>query len=63
VRGRHRNQFAARDHEVQLNKLAPAAPGATHLEGQVDERDAPAVQVAGLAGLPRWPQVREAPGV
>jgi hypothetical protein len=48
---------------VQLNKLAPAAPGATHLEGQVDERDAPAVQVAGLAGLPRWPQVREAPGV
>ncbi len=46
---RHRDQFAARDREVQLNKLAPAARGATHLEGQVDS------EILRPSKLPDWP--------
>ena len=43
---RDQNLLAARDGELQLDQFAAAARGATHFEGQVDEREILAEGVA-----------------
>lgn len=60
---RDRDRLPARNREMQVDELGPAACPATDLPGQVDERQTPTTRVAGLTRAPRRAQIRVRLGI